>query len=104
MVGEIDNKDKNESRKIAIALISLIIVLVVAVVLVLPALGDIVTTHLSPGLGLKSAAIIAFFTTIVIMIVFTVASGDGLLGELQFILGGFFLFFTIIWLLLAWIF
>jgi hypothetical protein len=36
--------------------------------------------------------------------VFAVSAGDGLLGEIQFILGGFFLFFVIIWLLVAWIF
>ena len=104
MIGESDNKDKDESRKIAIALISLVLILLVAAVLMLPALTEITTTHLSPGLGLKDSAVISFFVTIVIMIVFAVASGDGLLGELQFILGGFFLFFIIIWLLLAWIF
>jgi len=104
MVGESDNKDKDESRKIAIALISLVIVLGVAILLMLPTLTEIVTVHLSPGLGLKDSAVISFFVTIVIMIVFAVSSGDGLLGEIQFILGGFFLFFVIIWLLIAWIF
>lgn len=104
MVGEIDNKDKNESRQIAIALISLVIILVVAAFLMLPALLEIVSVHLSPGLGLKDSAVISFFITIAIMIVFAISSGDGLLGELQFILGGFFMFFVIIWLLMAWIF
>jgi len=104
MVGETDNKDKDESRKIAIALISLVIVLGVAILLMLPTLTEIVSVHLSPGLGLKDSAVISFFVTIVIMIVFAVLSGDGLLGEIQFILGGFFLFFVIIWLLVAWIF
>lgn len=104
MVGETDNRDKNESRKIAIALISLVLVLAVAIVLMLPALGEIAAVHLDPGLGLKDSAVISFFVTIVIMIVFAISSGDGLLGEIQFILGGFFLFFVIIWLLIAWIF
>ena len=104
MTGETDSKDKDESRKIAIALISLVLVLVAAAVLMLPVLTEIATVHLSPGLGLKDSAVISFFITIVIMIVFAVASGDGLLGELQFILGGFFLFFMIIWILFAWIF
>jgi hypothetical protein len=104
MVLEADNKDKNESRKIAIVLISLIITLGVAILLMLPALTEIVTVHLSPGLGVKDSAVISFFVTVVIMIVFAVSSGDGLLGEIQFILGGFFLFFVIIWLLVAWIF
>jgi hypothetical protein len=100
----IDAKDKNESRKIAIALIALVLILGVSIVLLLPALADIATTYLAPGLGLKESAIISFFITAVLMIIFAVASGDGLLGELQFILIGFLLFFVIIWLLLAWIF
>ncbi|MCW9015244.1 MAG: hypothetical protein OQL06_15865 [Gammaproteobacteria bacterium] len=104
MVGETDNKDKDESRKIAIALIALVLVLGVAILLMLPMLSEIVTVHLSPGLGLKDSAVISFFVTVVIMIVFAITSGDGLLGEIQFILGGFFLFFVIIWLLVAWIF
>lgn len=104
MTGEADRKDKNESRKIAIVLISLVTMLGIAILLMLPMLSEIVTTHLSPGIGLKESAVISFFITVIIMIVFAMASGDGLLGEIQFILGGFFLFFTIIWLLISWIF
>lgn len=104
MVGETDNKDKDESRKIAIILVSLVIVLGVAIFLTFPTLSEIAVVHLSPGLNLKDSAVISFFVTLVIMIVFAVSSGDGLLGEIQFILGGFFLFFVIIWLLIAWIF
>jgi hypothetical protein len=104
MVGETDNKDKNESRIIAIALVALVLVLGVAILLMLPMLSEIVAVHLSPGLGLKESAVISFFVTVVIMIVFAIFSGDGLLGEIQFILGSFFLFFVIIWLLVAWIF
>lgn len=104
MTGETDRKDKDESRKIAIALISLVVVLGVATLLMLPMFAEITATHLSPGVGLKDAAIISFFVTIVIMVVFAIASGDGLLGEIQFVLGGFFLFFVIVWLMTAWIF
>ncbi|MBF0255114.1 MAG: hypothetical protein HQL47_01355 [Gammaproteobacteria bacterium] len=104
MTGQIDNRDKNESRKIAIILIGLIAVLVVAALLMLPALTELTAQHLSPGLGLKDAAIISFFITLAMMLVFALASGDGLLGEIQFILGGFFLFFVIIWLMISWIF
>jgi hypothetical protein len=104
MVGESDNKDKNESRKIAIVLVSLVLVLAAAALLMLPVLAGFVETHLAPGLGLRDAAVIAFFVTVIIMIVFAVAAGDGLLGELQFMLGGFFTFFIIIWLFIAWIF
>lgn len=104
MVGEADQKDRNESRKIAIALISFIVILLIGAVFLLPVLSDIVAIHLSPGLGLKDAAVLSFFITVGIMVVFAIVSGDGLLGELQFILGAFFLFFIILWLLTAWIF
>jgi hypothetical protein len=104
MSGEADLKDKRESRTIAIVLIVLLLVLGAAAFLLLPSLAEIVTIHFSPGLGLKDAAIVAFFVTIVLMLVFAVTSGDGLLGELQFILSGFTLFFIIIWLMVAWIF
>jgi hypothetical protein len=81
-----------------------VVVLLVAGLLLLPSLANLVSVHFAPGLGLKEAAIIAFFITIVVMIVLAVVSGDGLLGELQFILGAFFLFFVILWLMIAWIF
>ncbi|MDP1930817.1 MAG: hypothetical protein Q8L60_05115 [Gammaproteobacteria bacterium] len=104
MTGEIDKKDKDESRKIAIALISLVLVAVIGALLLLPALGEIVSVHFSPGLGMRDAAVISFFITIALLIVFAISSGDGLLGELQFMLGGFFAFFVIIWLMIAWVF
>ena len=104
MVGETDNKDKNESRKIAIILISLLLLVGVAIVLMLPALAEIIAVHFEPGLGLKTSAVISFFVTVVTLLVFAFASGDGLLGELQFMLAGFFVFFLVFWLMIAWIF
>ncbi|MEQ8409873.1 MAG: hypothetical protein RKH07_16510 [Gammaproteobacteria bacterium] len=104
MVGESDQKDKNESRKILIALVSLILIAAIGAILLFPAFSEIVSAHLAPGLGLRDSAVLSFFITLVIMVIFAVASGDGLLGEIQFILAGFFVFFLIIWLLLAWIF
>ena len=104
MLGETDHKDKHESRKTAVALISLVLLLGIAIVLMLPMLSEIAATHFSPGLGLKDSALISFFITVAIMIVFALSSGDGLLGEIQFVLGGFFSFFIVIWLLTAWIF
>lgn len=104
MIGETDGKDKNESRRMAVALVVLVTVLLVGARLSLSVLEEIAATHLSPGLGLKSAAVISFVVSVVLMIVFAVASGDGLLGELPYVLGGFFLFFLIVWLLTAWIF
>lgn len=104
MVGEEDRKDKNESRTIAIVLISLVVLLGVAALLLLPSLSEFVAVHLEPGLGLKTAAIVAFFVTVALFLVFAVAAGDGIVGELPFMLAGFFVFFVIFWLLIAWIF
>lgn len=104
MAGPGEREDRNESRRIAITLILLLIIAGIALVLMLPMLDTLIATHFSPGLGLKPAAGIAFIVTMVVMVVFAVAAGDGLLGELQFMLGGFFSFFLLIWLMLAWIF
>ena len=104
MVGEADDKDKRDSRTIAVVLVALVLLLGVAALFMLPVLSEITATHMAPGLGLKDSAVISFFVTVVVMIVFALVAGDGLLGEIQFILGAFFSFFVIIWLLIAWIF
>ncbi|MEX0618863.1 MAG: hypothetical protein WDZ76_06875 [Pseudohongiellaceae bacterium] len=102
--GETDRKDKNESRKMLVVLIVLLLLLAIAALLIVPAVGNIMATHFSPGLGLRDGAVISFFVTVVLMIVFAVAAGDGLLGEIQFMIGGFLTFFFIFWLLIAWLF
>ena len=104
MVGETDKKDKNESRKIAITIVSLVLIGLLGILFLLPALGEIVSSGFAPGLGLRDSAIISFFITSVLMIVLAIAAGDGLVGEIQFMVGGFFAFFFITWLLLAWLF
>jgi hypothetical protein len=68
-----------------------------------PLLVDLMAT-LEPGVGLKTAAIWSFGVTFVMFLLFAIVAGDGLLGEIQFMLGGFFLFFVIITLLIAWVF
>lgn len=95
-----DDKDKREARSILLAIVVVLTLAAIAAALLLPMLGGI----FAPGLGLKESAVIAFFVTVVLLVVFTLAAGDGLLGELQFILAGFFTFFTILWLMIAWIF
>ena len=104
MHNDSDSRDKKEARMLAIVLVALLVVLAIAAMLALPLLTEMAAVHMAPGLGLKDAALIAFFTTLVIMVVFAVAAGDGFLGEIQFMLLGFFAFFVVIWLLLAWIF
>jgi uncharacterized Tic20 family protein len=97
------NKD-SQVWKIVIICAVLLGLLVVAVMLFLPLATAFIDQHFSPGLDLKGAAVTSFFVTVVTLVIFAVASGDGLLGELQFILSGFFGFFLVLWLLIAWIF
>ncbi|ANG64100.1 hypothetical protein A8C75_17565 [Marinobacterium aestuarii] len=104
MAGDTDSKDKREARTLAIAIVVLLVLLLGAAVLLLPQLAEISRVSLEPGLGLKDAAVISFFVTIALMVVFAIAAGDGFIGEIQFMLAGFASFFVIIWLMLAWIF
>jgi hypothetical protein len=99
-----DSKDKKEARSLAIVLIGLLLVLGIAAALALPIVSAMAATHFAPGLGLKDAAAIAFAITTVLMIIFAVAAGDGFIGEIQFMLLGFFAFFVVIWLMMAWVF
>lgn len=80
-----------------------LLLVVVGLAIGLPFLDDFVAA-LEPGVGLKTAALWSFGVTFVMFIVFAVVAGDGLLGEIQFMLAGFFLFFLIITLLIAWVF
>ena len=95
MLGDDDLKDKIASRKLLILLIVLVSVLLVAFIWIVPSVFEVFAATMAPGLGLKEAAAIAFLLTIIIMIVFAIAAGDGLLGELQFMLLGFFFFLLI---------
>ena len=99
-----DEKDKRQARATLLAIVAVLILAVIAIILLLPMLGEVTGPVFSAGLGLKQSAVIAFFVTITLLVIFAISSGDGLIGELQFVLGGFFTFFLIIWLMIAWIF
>ncbi|MFZ1536141.1 MAG: hypothetical protein WAT23_01955 [Chromatiaceae bacterium] len=59
---------------------------------------------LAQGIGLKTATLWGFGTTVALFLLFALVAGDGILGELPFMLGAFFTFFAILTLLIAWIF
>ena len=101
MASREDGEDRRRSFQL-FAGIAIIFALIAAAAWFLlgPAIGEAV----APGLGLKDAALIAFGLSVAVIIVMTLAAGDGLLGELQFMLLGFAGFFVICWLMLAWIF
>lgn len=104
MVGKAGAKDKKDARALAIVLIVLALALTIGALFAMPMLAEFNATFLAPGLGLRDAAIIAFLVTLAVLVIFAIAAGDGLLGEIQFMLLGFFAFFLVLWLLIAWVF
>lgn len=104
MVGETESRDRREARTVLAVLLILGVALAVGGALALPLLIEFGRTHLEPGVGVKDAALIAFIASMVTLVVFAIAAGDGLIGEIQFMLAGFFAFFLTLWLLIAWVF
>jgi hypothetical protein len=82
----------------------LFIVLTLSVIFIFPSFLQIISTSTSAGLGLKDSAVVSFFVSLVLVALLAIVSGDGLLGEVQFVLAAFFLFFIVFWLMIAWIF
>lgn len=99
-----DQRDQREARFIVAAMVLLAILAFIGMAIFVPALHDFAAQEFSPGVGLKTSALIAFFVTIAVFVTFAIVAGDGLIGELQFMLAGFFGFFVICWLMIAWIF
>ena len=99
--------ERDHSRSDLKILVSLLLVALLVVGLVVafgaPFLHSAMAVF-EPGVGLRTAAIWSFVATVVLFILFALVAGDGLIGELQFMLSGFFLFFAVITLLIAWVF
>ena len=104
MIGNSDLKDRNDSRKILLTLTVLFIILILSIIFMFPQFFEILSTSTSTGLGLKDSAVVSFFVSLVLVTVLAMVSGDGLLGEVQFVVVGFLLFFIVFWLMIAWIF
>ena len=104
MIGNSDLKDRNDSRKILLSLTVLFIILILSIIFMFPQFFEILSTSTSSGLGLKDSAVVSFFVSLVLVTVLAMVSGDGLLGEVQFVVVGFLLFFIVFWLMIAWIF
>jgi hypothetical protein len=106
MPGPSDRGDRNEALRLLVAATAAILLLVViggAGLYYLIGLGD--ADPFSAGLGLKTAALISFGVSLVVILVMAVISGgDAIFGELPFTVLGFLIFFLIFWLMIAWIF
>jgi hypothetical protein len=103
------NAPQPSDRRASYAVIALCAVAVIGLVVwgaatLVPQIQAWVTEVFSPGLGLRTSAIIAAVVAFSALIVLTLAAGDGLLGEIQFVIPGFFLFFLFFWLMTAWVF
>lgn len=61
-------------------------------------------TAFAPGVGLREAAVWGFGVTVALFVLFALVAGDGLFGEIQFMLASFFGFFLVLTLLIAWVF
>lgn len=103
--------DQKESRKAlrvlygVSALVALFVALIVlGAAITLPGISGWVAETFDSGIGLPKAAIVSSIVSVVILIVFAVAAGEGLVGEIQFMISGFFVFFVFFWLLIAWVF
>ena len=59
---------------------------------------------LNEGVSLRAAAIAGVCASIALLVVLAVVAGDGLIGEVQYLIGGFFLFFLFFTLFVAWVF
>ncbi|WP_018169212.1 hypothetical protein [Thioalkalivibrio sp. ALMg9] len=103
-----DRRDSRLALRILLGTSTLVALLVALLVLAaavsLPGLSDWVALTFDDGMGLKNAALVAAIVSVLVSIVFALAAGEGLIGELQFMIPGFFLFFVFFWLMLAWIF
>jgi hypothetical protein len=99
------NRADVEDRKHTVRLFAAIVVLLALAGAVLFFFGGpLIAEHLAPGVGLRAAALIAFFVTLGVLVVMALVAGEGLVGEIQFMIVGFAGFFVVLWLLIAWIF
>lgn len=87
------------------ALVAFVVaLLVLAAATTLPGLSEWVAVTFDDGIGLKNAAIVSAVVSVTVLIVFALAAGEGVIGEIQFMIPGFFLFFVFFWLMIAWVF
>lgn len=82
----------------------LVALLVLAAATTLPGISEWVAVTFDDGIGLQNAAIVSAVISVIVLVVFALAAGEGVIGEIQFMIPGFFLFFVFFWLMIAWVF
>lgn len=99
-------RDRKEALRLLVAGAAAILLLIIIVGMGLYYLVGLgASDPFAPGLSLKTAAIISFAVSLVVILVMAVVSGgDAIFGELPFTILGFLIFFVVFWLMIAWIF
>lgn len=104
-------REPSDQRRALVVLAALVLgavvvmgLLVAFAVVELPSIAAVANESFAPGIGLRTAAIIAAIVSFVVLIAFALVSGDGIVGELPFVIAGFFVFFLFFWLMTAWVF
>lgn len=96
--------DQKEALVIVSSLGLLILFLIVGALLFGPILSEILVKIFGSGLGFREAAVISFFLTTILLIVFAITAGDGIFGELSSLLFGWFGMFVFLTFGIAYIF
>lgn len=101
-----DRHDRKEAlRLFVVAAIALLLLIAIGGAGFYYLIGLGASDPFAPGLGLKSAALVSFgVSTVLILVMAVVSGGDAIFGELPFTVLGFLIFFVIFWLMIAWIF
>lgn len=97
------DKNRGELKLLAIAILAALLLVVVVIAFFLPATTPVLAS-LGEGMGIKESVPWGFGVTVGLFVLFALVAGDGLIGELQFMLGSFFSFFLVLTLLIAWVF
>jgi len=99
-----DKKDRYDAMSVAIGVLIVTLITCAGALFLYPTVVGFIETEITPGIDLKTAAVIAFVISFIAIIILAIASGDGLIGELQFAIPGFFLFYCVVWFQIAWVF
>ena len=93
MPSESDRHDRKEALRLVVAAIVLLLLIVIGGAGFYYLIGLGPSDPFAPGLGLKSAALVSFGVSAVLILVMAVVSGgDAIFGELPFTVLGFLIF------------
>ena len=99
-----EKEDKIAFSIITLIFCSIAVALMLIVKFVLSSVFGFFATADTTGIGYKDAFLYSIVISVLIMILFAMIGGDGVLGELTVMIAGFFLFVVFFTVSIAWIF